>query len=565
MSFRFNPFTANFDDIGNQGVVYWNPPVNTTGDLPLTDLDGSARVVKADDKVYIFNLATTKWTDTGLTPAAFGSAPNANGLSLSTSTTGDIISRTLILQPADSTNPGAVSTAAQSFGGDKTFDNDVVIQQTLSVTGEGFFSDNVIVSNAIEVGATAIISGITYANGGVDVIPTGGTDALNLGTSDADVINIGHSGATVNIQGTTLFQDVTNLEVTDKNITVNKGGSVASGTASGVAIEEDGVITGYNQTSGDRNSWSLKAPNTAGIATITPGAGGITLNQSSHDPVTLNAVGAVPNANGASLSSQSLTLQPANATNPGVVTAGAQTLGGVKTFDVAPAVAPFTTAGVVHNNASGVLSSSLIVNADVDAAAAIARSKLASGTLNHVVINDGSGVLSSEAQLAISRGGTATNTVPANGQLLIGNGTAYTVANLTAGAGITITNGAGTISIAESVPSSTGDITQTSFSGANNQVAPANVTGLAFNNAVVRSFEALVSVTVDATADLYEGFRLHGIQRGSDWQMSQTSTGTDNTQVIFTINSSGQVQYVSGNYAGFSSLTIKFRAQVLGV
>ncbi len=48
-----------------------------------------------------------------------------------------------------------------------------------------------------------------------------------------------------------------------------------------------------------------------------------------------------------------------------------------------------------------------IVNADVSASAAIARSKIAAGTADHVVINAPStGVLSSEAQLAVSRGGT---------------------------------------------------------------------------------------------------------------------------------------------------------------
>lgn len=50
-----------------------------------------------------------------------------------------------------------------------------------------------------------------------------------------------------------------------------------------------------------------------------------------------------------------------------------------------------TTAGVVHNDASGNLISSLIVNADVDAAAAIARSKLAPLTINRAMITDGSG------------------------------------------------------------------------------------------------------------------------------------------------------------------------------
>lgn len=51
-----------------------------------------------------------------------------------------------------------------------------------------------------------------------------------------------------------------------------------------------------------------------------------------------------------------------------------------------------------------------IENADIKIGAAIARAKLASGTANHVVINDGTGVLSSEAQLAITRGGTGANT-----------------------------------------------------------------------------------------------------------------------------------------------------------
>lgn len=46
-----------------------------------------------------------------------------------------------------------------------------------------------------------------------------------------------------------------------------------------------------------------------------------------------------------------------------------------------------------------------IVNADIAVAAAIARTKIASGTASHVVINDGSGVLSSEATLATTRGG----------------------------------------------------------------------------------------------------------------------------------------------------------------
>lgn len=57
----------------------------------------------------------------------------------------------------------------------------------------------------------------------------------------------------------------------------------------------------------------------------------------------------------------------------------------------------------------------LLTNNNVDAAAAIARSKLAAGTADHVVINAAStGVFSSEAQLAVARGGTGVATAAAN-------------------------------------------------------------------------------------------------------------------------------------------------------
>jgi hypothetical protein len=74
-----------------------------------------------------------------------------------------------------------------------------------------------------------------------------------------------------------------------------------------------------------------------------------------------------------------------------------------------------------------------IENADIKAAAAIARTKLASGSNDHVLINNGSGVMSSEASLAITRGGTgqatATNAFDAlaptttKGDIIVHNGT----------------------------------------------------------------------------------------------------------------------------------------------
>jgi hypothetical protein len=50
-----------------------------------------------------------------------------------------------------------------------------------------------------------------------------------------------------------------------------------------------------------------------------------------------------------------------------------------------------------------------LTNSNIDASAAIARTKLASGTANHVLINSGTGVMTSEAALAASRGGLGTD------------------------------------------------------------------------------------------------------------------------------------------------------------
>lgn len=60
--------------------------------------------------------------------------------------------------------------------------------------------------------------------------------------------------------------------------------------------------------------------------------GSLTVAGAAVSGITLGAVGSVPNANGASLTAGVLVLQPADGTNPGVLTAGAQTIGGAKTF-----------------------------------------------------------------------------------------------------------------------------------------------------------------------------------------------------------------------------------------
>jgi len=60
----------------------------------------------------------------------------------------------------------------------------------------------------------------------------------------------------------------------------------------------------------------------------------------------------------------------------------------------------------------------------------------------------GSGTITLAGTLAVTNGGTGLTTTPSNGQIDIGNGTGFSRATLTAGSGISITNGAGSITIA---------------------------------------------------------------------------------------------------------------------
>lgn len=108
------------------------------------------------------------------------------------------------------------------------------------------------------------------------------------------------------------------------------------------------------------------------------------------------------------------------------------------------------------------------------------------------------------------------------------------------------------------------DIEETSFSGANNQSILANVTNLAFSATSVRSAQVVASIYVNATTPLYEAVEMSIVNKGGVFFMSVNGTG-DNTGVSFDITNAGQVQYTSNNYAGFVSLTIKFRALTTSV
>ncbi len=267
----WNPFTNNLDYTGAASI----PPggvietINNIGpdssdNYTFESTDGTVTFTPITNGLNLSAAATE------LSLSAFGSTPNANGLTL----TGTVLN----MQPADGTHPGGVSTTTQTFGGAKNF----------------------------AISATSPIFGVLSGGGGTAQIeyPSSATNYnFNLpataGTSGYFLTSAG--GATAPMTWTSIS---------------GAGGLTTANADSGSATPTAGAIT-----------W-------AGGSNITTSASGstVTINVAAGAGLSLGPFGSSPNANGLSLSSGTLTMQPTDGTHPGGVSTTTQTIAGAKTF-----------------------------------------------------------------------------------------------------------------------------------------------------------------------------------------------------------------------------------------
>ena len=191
--------------------------------------------------------------------------------------------------------PGLVNNSATTATASNT-PNTIVLRD-----GTGNTALNRLNTNSVEALTSSLNLGTQNTTSTVNMGTGTAVQTINIGTgSGATTINIGGTGDTVNISGTVNSSATNNLNVTNKTISVNVGGAAASGAVSGLLVEEGGQNPGSVLVSSTRNSWQLKAPATAGMASIVPGDAGIVLNQSSHNPVTISNT----TANGLAVDSQ---------------------------------------------------------------------------------------------------------------------------------------------------------------------------------------------------------------------------------------------------------------------
>ena len=267
----------------------------------------------------------------------------------------------------------------------------------------------------------------TLASSGNSTIATGAATTNSFGTGATAANTIGNAGGTNAINGTNTINGATTWNstsshgannVSGSNFTIT-GGSIASTPISGSTGSFTTLASTGNSTiatgAATTNSFGTgaTAANTIGNAGGTNAINGTnTINgASTFNSTAAFGANAVTGSNfqitGASMSGTAIT---ASSLNSSPVGAGTPSTGAFTTLNStgATTLSGIGGLGVVHSSAAGVLSSSTIVNADVDAAAAIAGTKISPNFGNQ----------------AVSTTGTYTTGSPTVlGQVIFGDGT----------------------------------------------------------------------------------------------------------------------------------------------
>ena len=376
-AFRASSFQPLTPDTDGPNEFLYVP--NSSGHV--VDLTAEVQAIQ-DDLVVIHNEIDSLPV---ISFGTIGTTPNANG--------GTITAGVIHLQPASDTTGGVLTALAQEIGGDKTFTEDIYAEKTIdlaqtvdatigviSMAGQPYIHSYGDASNTF-VGRGSCIGNTPAPHSENTVIGNNSLTKIiapaqgNTALGNACLPNLTTGQANVAVGWATMALCVTgssNVAVGNATLSNAKGSrNTAIGHNVGTAVDtaNDTINIGCasgSDTSGEINIGTLGTHTTcniAGVAGVAPGGTpqAVIVNPTTGQlgsralaaAVSFAAVGAVPNANGGSAASNVITLQPADATNPGVVTTGAQTIAGAKTLSGALVASSTVTLSAVTGNPGG--------------------------------------------------------------------------------------------------------------------------------------------------------------------------------------------------------------------
>jgi len=264
------------------------------------------------------------------------------------------------------------------------------------------------------------------------------TIALSTAANAKDILNF-------YFDGTTYFWNIGQGYGTAATITAN---NIAGGAAGSLPYQTGAGTTGFLAKGNDGQiltlasgvpSWSpAAATGVTSVAMSTPtglSIAGSPITSSGTLALSLSTGYAIPTTTSQTNWDAAYTNRITSASSPLSITSNALSLGTVPVASGGTGVTTSTGSGNVVLSTSPTLTTPAL------------------GTPSAVVLTNATGLPLTSAvtgTLSVTNGGTGLTAAPSNGQILIGNGTGFTLATLSAGTGITITNAGGSITIAAS-------------------------------------------------------------------------------------------------------------------
>jgi hypothetical protein len=364
--------------LGNSNVLY--PTQNAVKTYVDTRVNGVAAIS----------------TLNGLTSATQTFAVGTTGTDFNITSTGS--THTFNIPSASAIARGVVTTGAQTFAGSKTFSSDIVVNGVKIGRGLGNNDQNVAIgadalasgtgtrNTAVGYGSMKSYSGTSFDNNtsigyyNLPVLTSGsgntsvgaesmmalttGTENTSIGnqslinTTGSNNVGIGKRAGQTISSGSQNTIIGTNADVAVNNLSNATAIGYGANVAASNTIQLGNTSVTNVKTSGTLTAGSVTYPNTDGTNGYylkTDGSGTASWAAVSTGVASVGAISATPTANGASITSGVLNLAPADETNGGIVSTGAQTMAGDKTYT-----------GTVRGKAA--VSSEITANLTIDAA-----------------------------------------------------------------------------------------------------------------------------------------------------------------------------------------------------